>query len=50
MEQVDDGKGSRELGEKIILLREMLVNGSDGDMQQVEVLYHYDNMRFVDAL
>ncbi|CAB3256391.1 unnamed protein product [Arctia plantaginis] len=45
VEQVDDGKGSRELGEKITLLREMLVNGSDDDMQQVEVLYHYDNMR-----
>lgn len=45
VEQVDDGKGSRELGSKITQLREHLVNGSDKDMRQVEVLYHYDNMR-----
>ncbi|XP_075975243.1 ca[2+] channel Muscle-specific alpha2/delta subunit isoform X2 [Anticarsia gemmatalis] len=45
VEQVDDGKGSRELGEKITTLRGKLVHGEDGSMEQVEVLYHYDNMR-----
>lgn len=45
VEQVDDGKGPRELGAKIKQLRENLVNGIDGSMPKVEVLYHYDNMR-----
>lgn len=45
VEQVDDGKGSRELGEKIKQLREHLVNGDEGSIKQVEVLYHYDQMR-----
>lgn len=45
VEQVDDGKGSRELGEKIKMLREHLVNASLGAMEGVEVLYHYDQMR-----
>lgn len=42
---MDDGKGSRELGEKIKKLREYLVNGTEGAMEQVEVLYHYDKIR-----
>lgn len=45
VEQVDDGKGSRELGKKIKKLRENLVRGIEGSMKQVEVLYHYDQMR-----
>ncbi|XP_037968616.2 voltage-dependent calcium channel subunit alpha-2/delta-3 isoform X1 [Plutella xylostella] len=45
VEQVDDGKGPRELGDKITRLRESLVNGTDGNMTAVEVLYHYDSMR-----
>ncbi|XP_023935814.1 voltage-dependent calcium channel subunit alpha-2/delta-3 [Bicyclus anynana] len=45
VEQVDDGKGPRELGDKIKLLRENLVNAREGSMMEVEVLYHYDNMR-----
>ncbi|PZC75536.1 hypothetical protein B5X24_HaOG205963 [Helicoverpa armigera] len=45
VEQVDDGKGSRDLGEQIKNLRYNLVNGTDGNMTQVPVLYHYDNMR-----
>ncbi|XP_072941901.1 voltage-dependent calcium channel subunit alpha-2/delta-4 [Epargyreus clarus] len=45
VEQVDDGKGPRELGEKIKALRESLVNGDEGNMTDVEVLYHYDHMR-----
>lgn len=45
VEQVDDGKGPRELGDKIKRLREHLVNGSDGSMTEVEVLFHYDSMR-----
>ncbi|CAG4977830.1 unnamed protein product [Parnassius apollo] len=45
VEQVDDGKGPRELGEEIKSLREHLVNGDDGNQTQVKVLFHYDNMR-----
>ncbi|VVC93340.1 unnamed protein product [Leptidea sinapis] len=45
VEQVDDGKGPRELGDKIKKLRVSLVNGVDGNMTAVEVLFHYDNMR-----
>ncbi|CAH2102250.1 unnamed protein product [Euphydryas editha] len=45
VEQVDDGKGPRELGEKIKDLRMNLVEGSHGSMTNVEVLFHYDNMR-----
>ncbi|XP_034830585.1 voltage-dependent calcium channel subunit alpha-2/delta-3 [Maniola hyperantus] len=45
VEQVDDGKGPRELGDKIKGLRENLVNASDGSMTEVEVLFHYDKMR-----
>ncbi|XP_028034568.1 voltage-dependent calcium channel subunit alpha-2/delta-4-like isoform X1 [Bombyx mandarina] len=45
VEQVDDGKGSRELGEQIKKLRASLVDGEDGYMKEVKVLYHYDNMR-----
>lgn len=47
VEQVDDGKGSRELGEQIKKLRASLVDGEDGYMKEVKVLYHYDNMRSV---
>ncbi|CAH0592660.1 unnamed protein product [Chrysodeixis includens] len=45
VEQVDDGKGTRELGDQIKLLRQNLVDGVDGHMKDVKVLYHYDNMR-----
>ncbi|XP_049879947.1 voltage-dependent calcium channel subunit alpha-2/delta-4 isoform X2 [Pectinophora gossypiella] len=45
VEQVDDGKGPRELGDKIKQLRQALVDGVDGNMTEVEVLFHYDNMR-----
>ena len=45
VEQVDDGKGPRELGEQIKILRESLVNGLEGSMKKVKVLFHYDNMR-----
>ncbi|KAG6450470.1 voltage-dependent calcium channel subunit alpha-2/delta-3 isoform X2 [Manduca sexta] len=45
VEQVDDGKGSRELGEQIQELRRSLVMGIDGNMTKIKVLYHYDNMR-----
>ncbi|XP_026738649.1 voltage-dependent calcium channel subunit alpha-2/delta-4 isoform X2 [Trichoplusia ni] len=45
VEQVDDGKGTRELGDQIKLLRKNLVDGVDGHMKDVKVLYHYDNMR-----
>ncbi|XP_028158814.1 voltage-dependent calcium channel subunit alpha-2/delta-4 isoform X1 [Ostrinia nubilalis] len=45
VEQVDDGNGPRVLGEEIQSLREMLVNGEDGNMRDVKVLYHYDSMR-----
>lgn len=45
VEQVDDGKGPRELGDQIKQLREHLVNGTDGNMTNVKVLFHYDNMR-----
>lgn len=47
MEQVDDGKGPRELGDKIKDLRQNLVEGNHGSMTNVEVLFHYDNMRYV---
>ncbi|CAH1639873.1 unnamed protein product [Spodoptera littoralis] len=45
VEQVDDGKGTRDLGDQIKNLRNYLVEGVDGNMTQVPVLYHYDNMR-----
>lgn len=45
VEQVDDGKGSRELGKEIKMLRRHLVDGDDGSMKNIEVLYHYDSMR-----
>ncbi|XP_045449056.1 voltage-dependent calcium channel subunit alpha-2/delta-3 [Melitaea cinxia] len=45
VEQVDDGKGPRELGDKIKDLRQNLVEGNHGSMTNVEVLFHYDNMR-----
>lgn len=45
VEQVDDGKGARELGAKIKKLRQRLVDADDGSMPHVEILYHYDNMR-----
>ncbi|KAJ8736160.1 hypothetical protein PYW08_006816 [Mythimna loreyi] len=45
VEQVDDGKGTRELGDMIKNLRSYLVDGLDGNMTQVPVLFHYDNMR-----
>ncbi|XP_041974818.1 voltage-dependent calcium channel subunit alpha-2/delta-3 isoform X2 [Aricia agestis] len=45
VEQVDDGKGPRELGQKIKDLRRSLVNGVEGNMTNVEVLFHYDGMR-----
>lgn len=46
VEQVDDGKGARELGDKILSLRQDLTNGDDGSMTDVEVLFHYDDMRY----
>lgn len=45
VEQVDDGKGPRELGPEITMLRQSLVEGVEGSMTQVKVLYHYDSMR-----
>ncbi|KAI8438776.1 hypothetical protein MSG28_011164 [Choristoneura fumiferana] len=45
VEQVDDGKGARELGDKILGLRQNLTDGDDGNMTDVEVLFHYDDMR-----
>ncbi|KPI95038.1 Voltage-dependent calcium channel subunit alpha-2/delta-4 [Papilio xuthus] len=45
VEQVDDGKGPRELGDEIKSLREHLVNGDEGKQTEVKVLFHYDNMR-----
>ncbi|XP_045495247.1 voltage-dependent calcium channel subunit alpha-2/delta-3 [Colias croceus] len=45
VEQVDDGKGPRELGDQIKELRVNLVDGTDGNMTNVKVLFHYDNMR-----
>ncbi|XP_026759265.2 voltage-dependent calcium channel subunit alpha-2/delta-4 [Galleria mellonella] len=45
VEQVDDGKGARELGDEIKTLRESLVDGVSGDMREVKVLFHYDDMR-----
>ncbi|XP_053615733.1 voltage-dependent calcium channel subunit alpha-2/delta-4 isoform X2 [Plodia interpunctella] len=45
VEQVDDGKGPRELGDEIKRLRESLVDGDHGEMRGVRVLFHYDDMR-----
>lgn len=45
VEQVDDSKRTRELGDQIKQLRYSLVHGEDGSMTEVPVLYHYDNMR-----
>lgn len=47
VEQVDDEKSSRQLGDDIIKLRQNLVDGVEGNMTKVKVLFHYDNMRFV---
>lgn len=44
---MDDGKGSRELGSKIKQLRKHLVYGDEDSMKEVPVLYHYDQMRYV---
>ncbi|XP_013197195.2 voltage-dependent calcium channel subunit alpha-2/delta-4 isoform X2 [Amyelois transitella] len=45
VEQVDDGKGPRELGPEIKQLRVSLVDGDHGDMRDIRVLFHYDDMR-----
>ncbi|KAL4716963.1 hypothetical protein ACJJTC_012774 [Scirpophaga incertulas] len=45
VEQVDDGNGPRVLGEEIQTLRQKLVAGEDGNMSDIKVLFHYDNMR-----
>ncbi|CAG9796424.1 unnamed protein product [Diatraea saccharalis] len=45
VEQVDDGNGPRVLGDEIQTLRQKLVDGEDGNMSDIKVLFHYDNMR-----
>ncbi|XP_063616481.1 voltage-dependent calcium channel subunit alpha-2/delta-3-like [Cydia splendana] len=45
VEQVDDGKDARELGDKIQWLRQNLTEAKRGNMTEVEVLFHYDDMR-----
>ncbi|XP_063616457.1 voltage-dependent calcium channel subunit alpha-2/delta-4-like isoform X1 [Cydia splendana] len=45
VEQVDDGKDSRELGDEIKWLRQNLTEAVNGRMTNIEVLFHYDDMR-----
>ncbi|KAI5644965.1 neuronal voltage-dependent calcium channel alpha 2acd domain-containing protein [Phthorimaea operculella] len=45
VEQIDDGNGARVLGDQIKELRQSLVDGKNGFMTDVPVLFHYDDMR-----
>lgn len=45
VEQMHDGLGPRELGDTLLELRSSLVHGLEGVLHDVEIKYHYDDMR-----
>lgn len=47
VEQLDDGKNAWEISDVKRELRDALVNGLTGSMENITIKYHYDDMRRV---
>ncbi|KAJ8953279.1 hypothetical protein NQ318_015861 [Aromia moschata] len=45
VEQHNDGRPAREIGESLEKLRQALVDGEEGSMLNVKLSYHYDNRK-----